>query len=152
MAEPGAPSLDQLQVFLAVAETGGFAAAARRLGRATSAVSYQIDTLETQLGVRLFDRVATRRPVLTAAGQVVLAEACVVNHSVDVLRAKVSGLIAGLEAEVSLVVDVMLPTWRLVDAARAFQDAFPTVALRLHVESLGGVGQLVFDGAATLGV
>jgi DNA-binding transcriptional LysR family regulator len=152
MAEPGAPSLDQLQVFLAVAEAGGFAAAARRLGRATSAVSYQIDTLEAQLGVPLFDRVTTRRPVLTAAGQVVLAEACAVGRSVDVLRAKVRGLLAGLEAEVSLVVDVMLPTWRLVDAARAFQDAFPTVSLRLHVESLGAVGQLVFERIATLGV
>jgi DNA-binding transcriptional LysR family regulator len=152
MAEPGAPSLDQLQVFLAVADAGGFAAAGRRLGRATSAVSYQIDTLEAQLGVPLFDRVTTRRPVLTAAGQAVLAEACAVSRGVDVLRAKVRGLLAGLEAEVSLVVDVMLPTWRLVDAARAFQTAFPTVSLRLHVESLGAVGQLVHDGAATLGV
>jgi DNA-binding transcriptional LysR family regulator len=152
MAEPGAPSLDQLQVFLAVAEAGGFAAAARRLGRATSAVSYQIDTLEAQLGVPLFDRVTTRRPVLTAAGQVVLAEACAVSRGVDVLRAKVRGLLAGLEAELSLAVDVMLPTWRLADAARAFQAAFPTVSLRLHVESLGAVGQLVFDRVATLGV
>jgi DNA-binding transcriptional LysR family regulator len=152
MAEPGAPSLDQLQVFLTVADAGGFAAAARRLGRATSAVSYQIDMLEAQLGVPLFDRVTTRRPVLTAAGQVVLAEACAVSRGVDVLRAKVRGLLAGLEAEVSLVVDVMLPTWRLVDSARAFQAAFPTVSLRLRVESLGAVGQLVHDGAATLGV
>lgn len=152
MAEPGAPSLDQLQVFLAVAEAGGFAAAGRRLGRATSAVSYQIDTLEAQLGVPLFDRVTTRRPVLTPAGQVVLAEACAVSRGVDVLRAKVRGLLAGLEAEVSLVVDVMLPTWRLAEAARAFQAAFPTVSLRLHVESLGAVGQLVFDRVATLGV
>jgi DNA-binding transcriptional LysR family regulator len=152
MAEPGAPSLDQLQVFLAVADAGGFAAAARRLGRATSAISYQIDTLEAQLGVPLFDRVTTRRPVLTAAGQVVLAEACAVSRRVDVLRAKVKGLVAGLEAEVSLVVDVMLPTWRLVDAARAFQAAFPTAPLRLHVESLGAVAQLVDDRSATLGV
>lgn len=152
MAEPGAPSLDQLQVLLAVADAGGFAAAARRLGRATSAVSYQIDTLEAQLGVSLFDRVTTRRPILTAAGQVVLAEACAVNRSVDVLRAKVRGLVAGLEAEVSLVVDVMLPTWRLVEAARAFQDAFPTVSLRLRVESLGAVAQLVHDRVATQGV
>jgi DNA-binding transcriptional LysR family regulator len=152
MAEPGSPSLDQLQVFLAVADAGGFAAAGRRLGRATSAVSYQIDTLEAQLGVPLFDRVTTRRPVLTAAGQVVLAEACAVRQGVDALRAKVRGLLAGLEAEVSLVVDVMLPTWRLVDAARAFQAAFPTVSLRLYVESLGAVGQLVHDRIATLGV
>lgn len=42
MQRPGVPSLDQLTVFLAVVETGSFAAAGRRLGRATSAVSYAI--------------------------------------------------------------------------------------------------------------
>ena len=150
--EPGAPSLDQLKVFLAVAEAGGFAAAARSLGRATSAVSYQIDALEAQLGIALFDRSATRRPELNEAGRAVRAEACAVMQGVDGLKAKVRGLQAGLEAEVSLVVDVMLPSWRLVDAARAFQDAFPTVSLRLNVESLGAVSQMVVDGGAAIGV
>ena len=42
MQRPGVPSLDQLTVFLAVVEMGSFAAAGRRLGRATSAVSYAI--------------------------------------------------------------------------------------------------------------
>ncbi len=46
MQGPGVPSLDQLTVFLTVVETGSFAAAGRRLGRATSAVSYTIANLE----------------------------------------------------------------------------------------------------------
>jgi regulatory helix-turn-helix LysR family protein len=50
MPAPGVPSLDQLTVFLAVVESGSFAAARRRLGRATSAVSYSIANLEQQLG------------------------------------------------------------------------------------------------------
>jgi hypothetical protein len=62
MPRPGVPSLDQLAVFLAVVETGSFAAAGRRLGRATSAVSYAIANLEQQLGVQLFDRDQARRP------------------------------------------------------------------------------------------
>ena len=37
--EPRSPTLDQIVVFLAIVETGSFAAAARKLGRATSAVS-----------------------------------------------------------------------------------------------------------------
>jgi DNA-binding transcriptional LysR family regulator len=37
--DPKAPSLDQIAVFLAIVETGSFAGAARKLGRATSAVS-----------------------------------------------------------------------------------------------------------------
>ena len=71
MPDVGTPSLDQLRVFLAVVETGSFAAAGRRLDRATSAVSYTIANLETQLGIALFDRERTRKPALTEAGAVV---------------------------------------------------------------------------------
>jgi len=45
MSGPGTPTLDQLRVFLAVVETGSFAAAGRRLNRAVSVVSYGIGNL-----------------------------------------------------------------------------------------------------------
>jgi DNA-binding transcriptional LysR family regulator len=152
MQRPGVPSLDQLTVFLAVVETGSFAAAGRRLGRATSAVSYAITNLEQQLGVLLFDRDQARRPGLTEAGTAVLSEARSVAVGVDNLRAKVKGLLDGLEAQITLAVDVMLPTARLVDAMRAFEARFPTVTLRLYVEALGSVTQLVHSGIADIGI
>ena len=148
----GTPTLDQLRVFVSVVEAGSFAQAARSLHRATSVVSYTIANLEAQLGVGLFARAATRRPILTDAGRSLLADARLVLDSVDGLRAKARGLETGLEAEVGLAVDVMLPTPRLVDALKGFQDAFPTVTLRLHVEALGGVAQMVLDGRAGVGV
>jgi DNA-binding transcriptional LysR family regulator len=55
MPEPGIPTLEQLRVFLTVVEAGSFTAAAKRLGRAVSAVSYTIGNLEQQLGFSLFD-------------------------------------------------------------------------------------------------
>jgi len=152
MQGAGAPSLDQLGVFLTVVEAGSFAAAGRRLGRATSAVSYAIAALEQQLGVQLFDRDQARRPALTEAGAAVLAEARAISAGVDKLRAKVKGLHDGLEPQVTLAVDVMLPMARLVDAMRAFESAFPTVALRLFVEALGAVTQLVHSGIADIGI
>jgi DNA-binding transcriptional LysR family regulator len=152
MSDPGTPTLDQLHVLLTVHDAGSFAAAARRLNRATSAVTYAIDNLEAQLGLPLFDRVTTRKPELTEAGRAVVAEACNVTRRVDMLRAKVKGLLDGLEAEVTLVVDVVLPTVRLVDALQAFQSEFPSVALRLHVEALGAVAQMVLDRRATIGI
>ena len=152
MPEMGTPTLDQLQVFLTVVETGSFAAAGRRLSRATSAVSYTIANLEMQLGIALFDREGTRKPVLTKAGTTVLSKARAVSGGIDDLRASVKGLLGGLEAEVTLVVDVMLPTSRLVDAVQAFEAEFPTVTLRLHVEALGAVAQLVQSGIAGIGI
>src|SRR5690348_12445904 len=101
MEGPGFPTLDQLRVFLVVVETGSFAAAGRRLMRATSAVSYSIASLEQQLGVALFDRERTKKPALTEAGVAVLSEAKTLSLGVDNLRAKVGGLMAGLEYEQS---------------------------------------------------
>jgi DNA-binding transcriptional LysR family regulator len=152
MPDVGTPSLDQLQVFLVVVETGSFAAAARRLGRATSAVSYTIANLETQLGIALFDRERTRKPVLTEAGTAVLSKVRAVSDGVGDLRASVKALLSGLEPKVTLAVDVMLPTARLVDAVQAFEAKFPTVTLHLHVEALSAVAQLVQAGVADIGV
>jgi DNA-binding transcriptional LysR family regulator len=152
MPQLGTPSLDQLKVFLTVVETGSFAAAGRQLGRATSAISYAIANLELQLGLPMFDRESTKKPQLTDAGRAVLAEACAISRGMDNLHAKVKGLVAGLEGEVTVVVDVLLPTHRLVDAMQAFEAQFPTVGLRLHVEALGAVMQLVQAGTATIGV
>lgn len=152
VAEPGFPTIDQLKVFLAVVESGSFTAAAKRLGRAVSAISYTIATLEQQLGIELFDREGARTPALTKAGAAVLAKARVVAIDVDDLRASVRSLLRGVEAEVTLVVDVMLPSARLVDAVQAFEATFPTVKLRLHVEALSAVAQLVRNGRAMVGV
>ena len=70
MQAPGMPSVDQLLVLLTVVEEGSFTGAAKRLRRATSAISYAIDTLEAQLGLTPFDRGTTRRPKLTHVGEV----------------------------------------------------------------------------------
>ena len=151
-SNPGMPTFDQLRVFLAVAEAGSFAAAAQKLGRATSVVSYSIAKLEAQLGVPLFDRESTRKPQLTEAGRALVSEAGSVANGVNLLRAKLKSLTEGLEAEVHLVLDVMLPACRVVDALKAFRVEFPTVSLHLHMEALGAVWQTVLDRTATIGV
>lgn len=152
ISDPGTPTLDQLRVFLTVVEIGSFAGAARKLHRATSVISYSIANLEMQLGVTLFDRQTTRKPQLTEAGRTVLAEARTIANGVHGLRAKVKGLLQGLEAEVHVVLDVMLPAERIVDALKAFQEEFPTVALHLHMEALGAVTERVINRNAVIGV
>lgn len=146
------PSLDHLRMFLAVVEEGSFNAAARKTGRAISVISYAITQLESQLDVRLFDREGSRRPQLTEAGRALLSEAHAIADDVDALLAKVRGLRQGLEAELSLSVDVMVPGHVLARLLRDFQARFPTVSLRLHVEALGAVAALVLDGRSTLGI
>lgn len=146
------PSLDHLRTFLAVVEEGSFNAAARKLGRAISVVSYAVSQLETQLDVRLFDREGSRKPQLTEAGRALVSEAHTIADDVDALLAKVRSLRQGLEAELSLAVDVMVPDNFLARLLRDFQVRFPSVPLRLHVEALGAVAALVLEGRATLAI
>lgn len=152
MTNPGLPTLDQLTIFLAIVDTGGFAAAGRNLNRAVSVISYGIANLEAQLGLQLFDREGTKKPQLTVGGRALLAEARAVVDGVDGLRAKVKGLLDGLEAEVNLAVDVMFPADRLGRVLRDFARVFPTVQLRLHAEALGSIVAMVLDRVAIIGV
>lgn len=151
MPDLGAPTLDQIRVFLSVVETGSFSAAARKLNRRQSVISYTIANLEQQLGgLSLFDR-SSRRPALTKAGKAILTDSRRLTSSLDGLQARARGLLQGLEAEVPLAVDVMFPTCRLVVALTAFREAFPTVSLRLYTEALGSVTRLVLDRVCAIG-
>lgn len=151
MRDPGNPTLDQLRVFIAVIDSGSFSRAARQLRRTQSVVSYTIANLEAQLNVTLFDR-SKRRPELTEAGNALLADARTVALKVDAMRARAKSLAEGLEAEVALAVDVMFPASTLVALLDAFQREFPAVALRLRIEALGGVLQLVLEGNCGIGI
>lgn len=144
-------SLDQLRTFIAAVEEGSFSAAARKLRRAQSAVSEMIGALEEQIGVPLFDR-SGRYPKLTAAGTVLLADARGIVAGVDFMKVRARGMSAGLEPELSAVVDVFFPIEALTAAAKEFREKFPGTPLRLYVEALGGVFEPLLDGRASLGI
>ncbi len=148
----GDPSLDQLRIFLSVVEHGSFGGAARAMGRAVSAISYGIAQLEAQLAVSLFEREGSRKPVLTEAGEGLLAEARAVADSVDGLLAKAQSLHSGLESAIGLVVDVMMPGGATARVLREFRTMFPTVALTLNIEGLGAVAQCLLEERAGLAI
>ncbi len=154
-AAPPSPAdaltLDQLRLFLAVIDAGGFSAAARSLKRAQSAVSYGVANLERQLGAILFDR-SGRKPKPTQAGDELAAEARAVCAQVDLLRARALGIARGVEPRLAVAVDHMFPLPALVHALREFRDRYPTVSLTLHTEALGAVAELVAGGVCSIGI
>lgn len=146
------PTLDQLQVFVAVAETGSFSAAARKLNRAQSVISYAIANLETQLEVALFSRGAARQPDLTEAGRALLSDARRMIGDLNALRSRAKSIRQGLEGEVSLALSVMVPSDIVVSELTSFRDHFPTVALNLFIGELGMVMDSVTSGRADIGL
>jgi DNA-binding transcriptional LysR family regulator len=144
-------TLDQFRTFVAAADEGSFSAAGRRLGRAQSVVSQTLANLEGQLGIKLFDR-SKRTPALTEAGRALLPDARAVTGTIDAFKARARGLAGGLEAELPVVVDVMLPTHVLTHAVAEFSLRFPDVPLRLYVEALGAVLKMVLEGTCAFGI
>jgi DNA-binding transcriptional LysR family regulator len=151
MAEIDALTMDQIRLFVGVADDGSFSATARRLHRAQSAVSYGIGNLERNLDVQLFDRSA-RRPVLTPIGKSLLSDARQVLSAIHRFGARASGVAEGLELEVSVAVSAICPADLLIAFGRAFRERFPCVALRIQTEVMEAVVALVLDGSCQLGI
>src|SRR6202162_5331388 len=146
-----AVSLDQLRTFIAAVDEGSFSAASRKLLRAQSVVSETIGKLEEQIGVQLFDR-SGRYPKLTSAGSVILRDARGIITAVDLLKARAKGMSAGLEPELSVVIDVFYPIDAITPVAKEFRQKYPGVALRIYVEALGGAIQPILDGRCSIGI
>lgn len=125
-------TLALLPTFNAVADTGSFTEAARRLGLSRSAVSMQVSALEQQLGVTLFNR-TTRAVSLTGAGERLFGGARELLLDLDALQAEVraaEGRVAGhLKVELceSLADEFVIP--KLAE----FLAHNPQVTLRLSL-------------------
>ena len=80
--------LEQLRIFTALCEAGGFSAAARRLYKSHSSVSRAVSALERELGVTLCERDRTHF-ALTAAGERLYAGALELLKEADELEERV---------------------------------------------------------------
>ncbi len=144
-------SLDQLRVLVTIADTGGFSAAGRKLRRAQSAISQAIATLEAAQGVALFDR-SGHRPRLTEVGRVLVDQARLVLASAARFEAVAAGTREGLEPELALAIDPLVPTAPLIDSLRALSETFPDLPVSFSTEGLGGSLRRLRSGSAALAV
>jgi DNA-binding transcriptional LysR family regulator len=124
--------LRQLRTFVAVAEELHFHRAAQRLFIAQPSVSQQIRTLESELGVRLFDR--DRRSVaLTVAGNALLDEARDLIARADHAAAVVRAAGAGERGTLRLSLTRSLTGGIAGEIVKAFRERYPDVELDVAV-------------------
>ena len=83
--------LEQLRIFTAVADCGGFSAAARRLYISHSTTSRAVAALEEELGVKLLER-GSHCVRLTPAGELLLREAKSLLEAADTIADKVKNV------------------------------------------------------------
>ena len=143
-------TLDQLRIFVAVAERQHVTRAAESLNIAQSAASASIAALEHQHGAKLFHRKG-RGIELTEAGSLFLAEAQAVIARVERAELVLSEL-AGLKTgTLSLFASQTIASYWLPHHLVAFRRAHPGIAVRLNVGNTAQVAAAVRDGLAELG-
>ncbi|MGW3356115.1 LysR family transcriptional regulator [Streptomyces bungoensis] len=129
----------QLQYFVAVAETRHFTRAADLVHVAQPSLSQQIKALERELGADLFLR-ARGNITLTDAGEALLPLARRILADADTARHEVQELVQLRRGRVRLGATPSLCTGLLPDVLRAFHDRYP--GIRLLIEE-GGSHDLV---------
>jgi DNA-binding transcriptional LysR family regulator len=120
--------LDEMEIFAEVVESGGFSAAARRLGLSKSAMSKQVGRLEDRLGVRLLNR-TTRRLSLTEAGATFYAACRRVLEEAETAERAVSSLSAAPRGVLKLNAPMSFGFLHLSGAIPAFHDRFPQITI-----------------------
>jgi DNA-binding transcriptional LysR family regulator len=143
-------TLEQLRIFIAVAEKQHVTQAARTLGLTQSAASSAIAALETRYDIKLFDRIG-RGIVLTRAGQRFLEEAkAVIARAKDAER--VIGEIAGLkQGTLAVGASQTVANYWLPPRLPAFQKAHPGLDLQIRIGNTETVAGFVHDGEADIG-
>ena len=128
-----ADRFEDLRVFAAVVETGGFAAAAGRLGIAKSAVSRRVRELEDRLGARLLDR-TTRRTHVTDAGKVFHARARSLLAQLDDAEEEAAGAGGGLQGPLRVAAPVSFTAHCLAPVVGRFLERHPRVELAIDTD------------------
>jgi DNA-binding transcriptional LysR family regulator len=143
-------TLEQLRVFIAVAERGHVTEGARALNLAQSAASHAIAALEARHDVRLFDRIG-RRIALTEAGVALLAEARRILAEVEHAERTLAEFGALERGVLSLHASQTIAGYWLPPRLVAFQRAYPRIEIKLTIGNTAEVAQAVENGAAELG-
>jgi DNA-binding transcriptional LysR family regulator len=143
-------TLEQLRIFVAVAEREHVTRAAEALGLTQSGASAAIAALEARYGTPLFHRIG-RRIELTEAGRGFLREARAVlarAAAAELALAELSGLKRGA---LSLHASQTIASYWLPRHLVRFRRAHPEVTLGVAIGNTAQVAKAVLDGAAELG-
>jgi len=124
-------TLDEWEILQAVVQLGSFGAAAKRLNRSQSTISYAVARLQDQLGIKLFE-IKGRKAHLTEYGRALLADAEPHLAGFHQLEKRAGSLASGGDLEVSLSIDSIFPNSRLFAALTEFSRRFPYIQLNLR--------------------
>ncbi|WP_026379287.1 LysR family transcriptional regulator [Afifella pfennigii] len=144
-------TLEQLKIFVAVAERRHVTRAAAALGMTQSAASAAIASLERRYGARLFDRVG-RGIELTETGRRFLPEARRVLERASAAQSVLQDIADPASGTVSIAASQTIANYWLPRRLTAYHVAFPRVRLDVVIGNTRQVEKAVVEGRAELGL
>ena len=142
--------IEQLQAFLAIAESGNFGQAARKCGITQSTVSRQIQSLESDLGFPLFHRTAQAK--LTVAGEKLLPRARKICQEWAIASQEIADLQAGKQPELCIAAIHSVCSHYLPPILQQFCREFPQIQLRVTALGSDRALKVLRDGLVDVAV
>jgi DNA-binding transcriptional LysR family regulator len=144
-------SLDQWNALISVVDSGGYEKAAEALHKSQSSVTYAVQKLQSQLGVKAFE-VKGRKAVLTPTGEFLYRRARALVDEAAATERAARRLSAGWEAEIGLAVEVAFPTWLLLQCLEHFGGESPHTRVEVIESVLGGTSEALLQGQVQLAI
>ncbi|MGO9039841.1 MAG: LysR family transcriptional regulator [Steroidobacteraceae bacterium] len=144
-------SLEQWRALLAVVDAGGYAQAAVSLHKSQSSVTYAVQKIERQLGVSAFE-VSGRKAHLTPTGEVLYRRARALLDEARALEGAAANLAAGWEPELRLAVEIVFPTWLLLQCFARFAQERPQTRIELYETVLSGTEEALSQRRVDLAI
>ncbi len=143
--------MEQWRSLLAVVDAGGYARAAELLHKSQSAVTYAVQKIEALLGVKVFE-VIGRKAQLTSTGEVLYRRAKALLEEAGALEVAADSLAAGWEPELRLAVEVIFPTWLLLQCFARFAEERAQTRIELYETVLSGTEEALLQRTVDLAI
>jgi DNA-binding transcriptional LysR family regulator len=144
-------TLDQLTQFYETARRGHLGNAAASLRLSPSAISYSIASLESELGVKLFEK-RGKRIFLTAAGERLMEKIPQLQRSLDELKSHVSTGQSSLRGHYSIAATHMLAHQVIPSGLKKFIELHPLISLEILTSSSSEIIAAISDARINLGI
>lgn len=142
--------LEQLQAFLAVAETGNFQQAAQKCGVSQSTISRQVQSLEATVGISLFHRQGNAK--LTLGGDRLLNHARKICHIWSIAEQELLDLQAGKQTELCVASIPSACAYQLPPILQRFSKTYPNVQLRVTTLGSDRALKVLKDGLIDIAI
>src|SRR5258708_3816117 len=142
-------SLEQWRALVAVVDEGGYASAAESIHKSQSSVTYGVQQIQKLLGVEVF-QLKGRKAMLTPAGQMLYLRARILLDEAASLEGAAHRNSAGWEAEITIAVEIVFPTWLLLKCLDRFGSESPHTRIDVIDTMIGGAPEALLERRADL--